>query len=1024
MADNLASRPTTANSREGADNEAGYREPWTDDIPAAEQVPELSRAASAASDGEPWDQLSPMGGHAEFLPFDGMAQLNKPAAQWHAYKKLLHDPITDAVDISKSTAVASVDTLQTTPEHDQAHKLELMEDSMHPDHSKVSFRGHLLNTDTVRPVTIDTNLPSVPAPDDTLVYRALIVPKHRHHGLFQLPRDPNLEALGYEYEKSWLTRDQVWRVKDRAECKTLGVIRALEYVQHADIVHDFTKIHAELQAQDPRFDSSSATVLTQNETLPIYCMLDDRMTLDGVRALKQRLMGKQALFGDVWIESVGSSEIRNRIGGLTHARHLRTLAAQEEVITIEQPTQDMLVNHTDDPPLMCYGHHLNTDLQNPVIVVPDRPPVPAPDATTTNYIIVRVRKGMFGKAEKSQLRELDLRWDSKLDPRTDVYYYEADDLAQIRALPFVEHADIFHIHCKAVRSCYERYPWLDLTRERTFGPDEQALVEVGMTVVERGERKGWSATKPENLIARLLEDGLLMKVTYANWQYLCGKTLPEKFRDLAAIDEVRNIGTGEVQVHPAGLCGSSLADQGASLLSCPRLKYSHLSAQGQIISIADSGFNDGYRQRPHRAFLPVQRNIGFYYGASPSSVPREMHDLTGHGTFCLALAVGAHLRPHFRGVASDAKFIVSRIVDDNRRPVIKFSIDALTAPYNDGARVFTESCTWVLGSGSGLAGSTSPHSVDEFLRDRPDALVCWAAGNKVNSNQTNLVALQPCAKNVVTVGSCRAETGNVVSEFSRCGDPGGQFKPDVVAPGENIVSAKSRAITADKLKDYQAFPLNQSLMCGRGTSFSTPQVAGCAAVLRETVISQGFLTNPSAPLLKAMIVNGAIPLSDQPESLPRHDYGFGRVDLTRSLTHVTAGQLGEYDIDNNAACPKPVAIRVPCSGTHTLYVTLTWNDCPNSVGDLSHLLYLKVSAVFDDKCYTRLGNKAADDDTPDTVNNVQRVIWTDIPEGEIQLCIERLSSPCEWSGCKGVKAALVWLVERTEQDHGQPGDKP
>ena len=45
-----------------------------------------------------------------------------------------------------------------------------------------------------------------------------------------------------------------------------------------------------------------------------------------------------------------------------------------------------------------------------------------------------------------------------------------------------------------------------------------------------------------------------------------------------------------------------------------------------------------------------------------------------------------------------------------------------------------------------------------------------------------------------------------------------------------------------------------------GTSMATPLVAGCAAVIREALEVKYQHLNPSAALLKALIINGAVDL--------------------------------------------------------------------------------------------------------------------------------------------------------------------
>ncbi len=68
---------------------------------------------------------------------------------------------------------------------------------------------------------------------------------------------------------------------------------------------------------------------------------------------------------------------------------------------------------------------------------------------------------------------------------------------------------------------------------------------------------------------------------------------------------------------------------------------------------------------------------------------------------------------------------------------------------------------------------------------------------------------------------------------------------------------------------------------------ATPLVAGCVAVLRQTLVDNGVPT-PSAALLKALLINGAVELPGQysPSEAgrsPNDNSGFGRVDLAASV---------------------------------------------------------------------------------------------------------------------------------------------
>lgn len=79
---------------------------------------------------------------------------------------------------------------------------------------------------------------------------------------------------------------------------------------------------------------------------------------------------------------------------------------------------------------------------------------------------------------------------------------------------------------------------------------------------------------------------------------------------------------------------------------------------------------------------------------------------------------------------------------------------------------------------------------------------------------------------------------------------GGRIKPDIVAPGTAILSTQSRHLA--HAEDNYGASLDPEWWFLAGTCMATPLVAGCTAVLRETLVKNGT-QNPSAGACQGVI---------------------------------------------------------------------------------------------------------------------------------------------------------------------------
>jgi subtilisin family serine protease len=221
-------------------------------------------------------------------------------------------------------------------------------------------------------------------------------------------------------------------------------------------------------------------------------------------------------------------------------------------------------------------------------------------------------------------------------------------------------------------------------------------------------------------------------------------------------------------------------------------------------------------------------------------------------------------------------------------------------------------------------------------------------------------------------------------------------KPDLIAPGTFVLSTRSSQISPNHFA-WGAFPPAQNdYMYMGGTSMATPLVAGCAAIVRQHLRQSEGISNPSAALLKSILIHSARYLQYRfahPDSSEWTDneQGWGRVDLQQVLNPqppttvlfidespgLQTGEMQTYNIEiTNDSVP--------------LRLTLVYNDFPGE--DLVNNLNLLARDPDGDFF---VGNDFARTNNLDATNNVEgiiienpklgiwsiRVVASNIPEG-------------------------------------------
>ncbi|MGK5084777.1 S8 family serine peptidase [Bdellovibrionota bacterium FG-1] len=389
--------------------------------------------------------------------------------------------------------------------------------------------------------------------------------------------------------------------------------------------------------------------------------------------------------------------------------------------------------------------------------------------------------------------------------------------------------------------------------------------------------------------------------------------------------------------------------------------------EGQIAAVADTGLDSGNLATIHPDFKDTLLN-GYLEGLGTTS----WEDSMGHGTHVSGSVVGTGVASNqaFRGGAHAGKLLFEGLwspILDNLAIGSDFN-KLLGDVYKDGARVHSNS--WGSSRGFGEY-DTMAARMDEYMWNHPDFLVLFAAGNsgedknKDGRIDENSVSSPGTAKNVLTVGASEnylmeggiqktlkelrdgqkkwgveplasdrlSDNPNGMAAFSSRGPTNdGRIKPEIVAPGTNIVSTRSHHPKASVL--WGAY--NDDYAYAGGTSMATPLTAGSATVLRQYLVQARGFSNPSAALVKATLMHtatdlypgqyGTGPTQELPTRRPNVHEGYGRVNMDAATAIPTDTLLIDNSPGVGAGQAQSVQIQVPAGGS--LRATLSYTDAP------------------------------------------------------------------------------------------------
>ncbi|HEX3560829.1 MAG TPA: S8 family serine peptidase [Pyrinomonadaceae bacterium] len=345
-----------------------------------------------------------------------------------------------------------------------------------------------------------------------------------------------------------------------------------------------------------------------------------------------------------------------------------------------------------------------------------------------------------------------------------------------------------------------------------------------------------------------------------------------------------------------------------------------IDGKGIGIAILDSGI-----YAAHEEFLGRDGKSRIIYSKDFTGENRT-DDPYGHGTHVAGLAAGNGqvAGGMYKGIAPDANIINLRVLNSQGTGTVSGLLNALNWVYNNRSTYNVRVVNMSLGSSAVDSYRNDP--VCKAVRKLVDAgiVVAAAAGNdgkdangKKLYGQIHSPGDEPSA---ITVGAANtfgtdSRADDAVATYSSRGPTRGFWtdasgtkhydnliKPDLVAPGNKLVSAESASNLLVKKqptldRKVSATPTS-NMMTLSGTSMATPIVAGSAALMLQT--------NPKLTpnMVKALLMYTA----QQLRGFNAFEQGAGELNIAGAIT---LAKFVRTDLTNNTPLGTPVFTKMP-----------------------------------------------------------------------------------------------------------------
>ncbi len=288
------------------------------------------------------------------------------------------------------------------------------------------------------------------------------------------------------------------------------------------------------------------------------------------------------------------------------------------------------------------------------------------------------------------------------------------------------------------------------------------------------------------------------------------------------------------------------------------------TGKGIGIAILDTGIS------PNNDFLyPQNRILAFKDFINNKAKP---YDDNGHGTHVAGIAGGSGINSNgkYRGIAPDCNFIGVKVLNNEGKGNASDVLAGLQWVMDNKEKYNIKVANLSIGTSNTSSNDPLVKAVENMWDS--GVIITIAAGNDGPKKHT--ISSPAISRKVITIGASDDNItanvwGNNLINFSGRGPTLECIvKPDILAPGVNIISCLSNSVSkqSNEIVDKNYFSLS-------GTSMSTPIVSGAIALLLEKY--KDLKPDDVKLMLKKCCKN---------LHLPKNQQGWGLLDVYKLLS--------------------------------------------------------------------------------------------------------------------------------------------